>query len=148
MNQYSSWNRGRRQGAKPFIYIYIYIYIYICIYEGLRPLPPALPYSRGFDDRTIRWFDGLLTTSHLYPIGGSRACLLRSILAAGDGFGFHLGGLVDILGMGWVPDWPGDRQDGLDCTLARAWALFYQDPGIQVMAKVGGDLGLLGCTIN
>ena len=37
---------------------------------------------------------------------------MKSILAAGDGFGSHLGGLGDILGMGWVPDWPGDRPMG------------------------------------
>ena len=61
---------------------------------------------------TLRCFDGLLTAGHLYPIGDSWACLLRSILAAGDGFGSHLGGLGDILGMGWVPDWPGDRPMG------------------------------------
>ena len=36
----------------------------------------------------------------------------------------------------------------LDCTPARAGAVFYQDPGIQVMAKVEGDLLLLGPTIN
>ena len=40
------------------------------------------------------------------------ACLLASISAALDGFGFHFGGLGDILGMGWVPDWPGDRAMG------------------------------------
>ena len=74
--------------------------------------PCRRPLNSGFDDTTIRCFDGLLTADHLYPIGGSRACLLRSILEAGDGFGSHLGGLGDILGMGWVPDWPGDRPMG------------------------------------
>ena len=34
---------------------------------------------------------------------------LGSILAVWDGCGCHFGGLGDILGMGWVPDWPGDR---------------------------------------
>ena len=110
--------------------------------------PCRRPLNSGFDDTTLRCLDTLLIADHLYPIGGSRACLLRSILAAGDGFGSHLGGLGDILGMGWVPDWPGDRQNGLDCTPARAGALFYQDPGIQGTAKVGGDLPLLGPTIN
>ena len=74
--------------------------------------PCRRPLNSGFDHRTIRCFDGLLIADHLYPIGGSRACLLRSILAAGDGFGCHLGGLGDILGMGWVPDWPGDARKG------------------------------------
>ena len=69
--------------------------------------PCRRPLNSGFDDRSIRCFDGLLIADHLYPIGGSRAFLLRSILEAGDGFGSHLGGLGDILGMGWVPDWPG-----------------------------------------
>ena len=42
------------------------------------------------------------------------------------------------------------RHNGLDCTPARAGALSYQDPapGIQVMAKVEGDLVSLGPTIN
>ena len=56
------------------------------ISEGLRPLPPA-PKLR-FGDTMIRCFDGLLTASHLSPIGGSRACLLRSILAS---FEVHFG---------------------------------------------------------
>ena len=38
--------------------------------------------------------------------------------------------------------------NGLDCTPARAGALFYQDPGSQGMAQVEGDLRLLGLTIN
>ena len=74
--------------------------------------PCRRPLNSGFDDTTIRYFDGLLTAGHLYPIGGSRAWLLRSILAACDGFGSHLGGLGDILGMGWVPDSPGGHAMG------------------------------------
>ena len=85
----------------------IYIYIYL---KGFAPC--RRPLNSGFDDTTLRCLDTLLIADHLYPIGGSRACLLRSILAAGDGFGSHLGGLGDILGMGWVPDWPGDRPKG------------------------------------
>ena len=54
----------------------------------------------------------MLTADDLSAIGGSRACLLGSILAAGDGFGSHFGGLGDILGMGGDPDWPGDRTMG------------------------------------
>ena len=46
----------------------------------------------------------MLIADDLSAIGGSRACLLGSILAAGDGFGSHFGGLGDILGMGWDPD--------------------------------------------
>ena len=46
------------------------------------------------------------------------------ILASWDGLGSHFGGLGDILGMAWVPDWPGDLRLGLDCTEARAGALF------------------------
>ena len=49
--------------------------------------------------------------------------------------------------------WPGSglargRQNGLDCTPVLAGALFYQDPGIQGIAQVEGDLGLPGPTIN
>ena len=36
------------------------------------------------------------------------------------------------------------RQNGLDCTLARAGALFYQDPGIQVAAQVEGGFDAFG----
>ena len=46
------------------------------------------------------------------PIGGYIACLLGSILAAWGGLGRHFGGLGDILGMAWVPDWPGDLRMG------------------------------------
>ncbi len=73
-------------------------------------------------------------------------------------FGVHFG----CWGWLWISFWrpwgyPGHglgpglargRQNGLDCTGARAGALFYQDPGIQVTAKVEGDLILLGPTIN
>ena len=76
------------------------------------------------------------------------ACLLGSISAAWDGFGSHFGVLGDILGMAWVPGWPGDPRMGLDCTPARAGALFDQEPGIQNLFQVGGDLPLLGPTIN
>ena len=38
--------------------------------------------------------------------------------------------------------------DGPECTAARAGALFYQDPGIQVTAKVEGDLLCLDPIIN
>ena len=38
--------------------------------------------------------------------------------------------------------------NGLDCTPAWAGALFYQDPGIQGIAQVEGDLRFLGPTIN
>ena len=38
--------------------------------------------------------------------------------------------------------------NGLDCIPARAGALFYQDPGIQVTAHVEDDLRFWGCTIN
>ena len=70
------------------MYIYMYTYmesihislsLYIYLYAGLRPLPLA----PKLEDSMIGRFDGLLTASHLYPIGGSRACLLRSILASG-----------------------------------------------------------------
>ena len=51
-------------------------------------------------------------------------------------------------GLGLDPGLARGRQNGLDCTPVLAGALFYQDPGIQVMAQVGGDLALLGPTIN
>ena len=38
--------------------------------------------------------------------------------------------------------------NGLDCTPSRSGALFYQDPGIQVMVKGSNDLLLSGLTIN
>ena len=52
------------------------------------------------------------------------ACLLGSILAAWHGLGLHFGGLRDILGMAWVPDWPGDLRMGW-IALAQAGAVFY-----------------------
>ena len=44
------------------------------------------------------------------------ACLLESILAAWNGFGFHFGGLGDILGMAWLLSWPGDLRMGWTAT--------------------------------
>ena len=76
------------------------------------------------------------------------ACLLGSILAAWDGLGPHFGGLRDILAHRLGPGLAGGPQNGLDCTQARAGALFYWDPGIQGTAKVGGDLSFFGPTIN
>jgi len=38
-----------------------------------------------------------------------------------------------------TPEWA-----GLDCTPVRAGALFYWDPGIQVMAKVEGEFEASG----
>jgi hypothetical protein len=85
---------------------------------------------------------------HLYAIGGSRACLLRSILSAGGGLGRHVGGPWGCQGLGLGPGLARGRQNGLDCTPVRAEALFYQDPGIQGTAQVGGDLAFVGPTIN
>ena len=78
---------------------------------------------------------------HLYGSGGSRACLLRSILAAGGGLGPHVGGPWRCQGLGLGPGLARGRQNGLDCTPVRAGALFYWDPGIQGTAKVGGGFG-------
>ena len=64
------------------------------------------------------------------------------------GLGRHFGGLGRYLGHGLGPDEAWRRQNGLDCTLMQAGALFSQDPGIQGTAKVDGDLGFLGPTIN
>ena len=51
-------------------------------------------------------------------------------------------------GHGLGPGLARGRQNGPDCTSARAGALFYQDPGIQVTAQVEGDLLIWGPTIN
>ena len=124
-------------------YTHIYIYIYM---KGFAPC--RRPLNSGFDDTTIRCFDGLLTAGHLSPIGGSRACLLRSILAPGDGLGPHVGGPWRCQGLGLGPGLARGRQNGLDCTPVRAGALFYWGPGIEMTAKVEGDLNVLGPTIN
>ena len=52
--------------------------------------------------------------------------------------------LGDAKGLAWVPEWPGDCQNGLDGTPVRAGALFYWDPGSQGMAKVEGGSGFFG----
>ena len=80
--------------------------------------------------------------------GGSRACLLRSILAAGGGLGRHAGGPWRCQGLGLGPGLARGRQNGLDCTPVMAGALFYQDPGIRDLFQVGADLPVLGPTIN
>ena len=73
-------------------------------------------------------------------IRGSRACLLRSTLAAGGGLGPHVGGPWRCQGLGLGPGLTRGRQN----TPARAGALFYQDPGIQGMAQVGGGFACSG----
>ena len=55
--------------------------------------------------------------------------------------GMALDLILEALGISWA--WLGSGmargpQNGLDCTGARAGALFYQDPGIQGTAKVEG----------
>ena len=85
---------------------------------------------------------------HLDAIGGYRACLLASILAAWDGLGPHVGGLGRYPGHGLSPGLARGPQNGLDCIEAGAGALFYQDPGIHAPVKVEGDLSLFGLTIN
>ena len=60
----------------------------------------------------IRW---IANGDYLSAIGGSRACLLRSILIAGGGLGgldLMLEALGDAKGSAWVPDWPGDARMG------------------------------------
>ena len=64
------------------------------------------------------------------------------------GLGRHFGGLGRYLGHGLGPEEAWRRQNGLDCTLMQAGAWFCQDPGIQGIAQVGGDLMLWGPTIN
>ena len=93
----------------------------------------------------IRW---MANFDHLSAIGGSRACLLRTILAAGGGLGRHVGGPWRCQGLDLGPGVARGRQNGLDGTPVRAGALFYWDPGIQGTAKGGGDLMILGPTIN
>ena len=102
----------------------------------------------GVDRGVWSLLDGLLTAHHVSASGGSRACLLKSILDAGGGLGPHVGGPWRCQGLGLGPGLARGRQNGLDCTPVWAGALFYQDPGIQGTAKVEGDLILLGPTIN
>ena len=73
---------------------------------------------------------------------------MRFILAPGDGLGPHVGGPWRCQGLGLGPGPARGRQNVLDCIPVRARALFYQDPGIQVMAQVEGDLDFLGLTIK
>ena len=137
-----------------YIYIYTGLYIYMCIYisEGLRPLPPApflwliACWLGGLLDCCVCCQAGRQATKliksvgfmklyekikmswqflhHLYASGGSRACLLTSILAAVGGLGPHVGGSWRCQGLGLGPGLARGRQNGLDCTLARAGALF------------------------
>ena len=91
--------------------------------EGLRPLPPA----PKLEDPMIGRFDDPMddTADHLSAIGGSRACLLKSILAAACGLGPYIGGPLRCQGLSLGPGLGRGRQNALDCILARAGALFY-----------------------
>ena len=118
-----------------YIYIFVYIYIYIYIYMKASPLPSALQGSRDPGHaQSVRLFE--VTADHLSAIGGSRACLSRSLLAAGGDLGRHVGGPWRCQGLGLGPGLARGRQHGLDCTPVRAGALFYWDPGIQGIPKV------------
>ena len=65
-------------------------------------------------------------------------------MAAGGGLGRHVGGPWKCQGLGLGPGLARGPPNGLDCTPALAGALFYQDPGIQVTAQVGGGFGASG----
>ena len=64
------------------------------------------------------------------------ACLLTAFWLLGVAWDLMLEALGDAKGLAWVPECPGDRQNGLDGTPVRAGALFYWDAGIQGTAKV------------
>ena len=91
------------------------------------------------------------------------ACLLASVTLLALLARWHVLWVpFQLLGMALLSFWrpwgyPGHRLgprlaqellNGLECTAARAGALFYQDPGIQVTAKVEGDLPCLDPIIN
>ena len=62
---------------------------------------------------------------------------LGSILAAWDGFGCHFGGHGDILGMGWVQDWPGDHTMGWIALAFRREHAFTRSQGAKIPSKAG-----------
>ena len=64
------------------------------------------------------------------------------------GLGPHVGGPWRCQGLGLGPGLARGPHNGLDCTPARAGAWFYQEPGIQNLCQVEGDLAALGPTIN
>ena len=93
----------------------------------------------------IRW---TLTANHLYPIGGSRACLLRSILAPGMALDLRLKALGDSKGLAWVPEWPGDARMGWIALPSGGEHCFSGIQGSRARPKVRVDLEFLGPTIN
>ena len=119
-------------------YIYIYMYIYL---KGFAPCRRPLK----LDDSMIRL---LVLLACFAPIGSYMACLLGSILAAWGGFGFHFGGLGDILGMGWDPDWPGDHTMGWIALPPGREHCFTRIQGSRARPKLGVDLPVLCSTIN
>ena len=57
--------------------------------------------------------------------------------------------LGDAKGLAWVPDWPGAARMGwIALPPGREQSTVLPGPGIQDLFQVGGDLGLLGPTIN
>ena len=73
---------------------------------------------------------------------------MRSTLAAGDGFGSHLRGLGDILGMGWVPELAKGRQNRPIALGLGRERCFNGIQGSRAWPKCKEDLGLVGPTIN
>ena len=124
--------------------------------------PCRRPLNSGFDDMTLRCFDGLRTADHL-PLGlPGGECLVDGLLttwtpleARGHAFwrpfwllGPDVGDLGRDPGHGLGPGLARGPHNGLDCTPAGAGAWFYQEPGIQNLFQGGGDLLIWGPTIN
>ena len=62
--------------------------------------------------------------------------------------GPHFGGLGRQLAHDLDPELSQGRQNKLNCTPVQAGAPISEAPGIEVTAKEGGDLVLLGLTVN
>ena len=101
--------------------------------------PCRRPLNSGFDDTTIRCFHGLLTASHLSPTGGSRACLLMSILIP---FEVHFGCWRWPWTSCWRPlemprAWPGSRTG----PGTPEWAGLHSRPGGSIVLPGSRDPG-------
>ena len=89
---------------------HVHVHVHIrCIYlKGFAPCRRPLKL-----DESMKRFLVLLACCGCFACFSCyMACLSGSISAAWHGFGSHFGGLGDILGMGRVPDRPGDRTMG------------------------------------
>ena len=75
-------------------------------------------------------------------------CPLAPFWLSGVALDVILAALGDILGMAWIPDWPGDLRMGWIALRLEREHCFSRIQGSKIPSKWVVDLSILGPTIN